>query len=245
LTEYGKGDAMFHPGGTPINQALWASVNPAIAPISYFEPLRPPISGWRGSVKRLTDIAIALLLLAVVSPAMLVAVVAIRLESPGPVLFRQRRIGFGNIGFDMLKFRTMQHRAPDRGRLRQTTRCDPRVTRVGAIMRRASFDELPQLFNVLRGDMSIVGPRPHAPGTCAGGKPFELITPCYAARHRVLPGMTGLAQVRGLRGETETEEKLLRRVEADLEYIDNWSLWLDLAIMARTTVSVFAMRNAY
>jgi polysaccharide biosynthesis protein PslA len=236
---------MFQPGGTPINQALLLSADLAIAPISYFEPLRRPISGWRGSAKRLTDIVIALLLLAVFSPAMLVAVLAIRLDSPGPALFPQRRIGFGNIGFDMLKFRTMYHRAPDRGRLRQTTRRDPRVTRVGAILRHASLDELPQLFNVLRGDMSIVGPRPHAPGTCAGGKPFELVTPRYAARHRVLPGMTGLAQVRGWRGETETEEKLLRRVEADLEYIDNWSLWLDLAIMARTTVSVFAMRNAY
>ncbi len=236
---------MFQPGGTTIDQALFASADLAIAPISYCEPSRWPISGWRASAKRLTDIAIALLVLAVFSPAMLVAVVAIRLLSPGPVLFRQRRIGFANIGFDMLKFRTMHHRAPDRGRLRQTTRHDPRVTRVGAILRHTSLDELPQLFNVLRGEMSMVGPRPHAPGTCVGDRPYELVAPRYAARHRVLPGMTGLAQVRGFRGETETEVKLLRRVEADLEYIDNWSLWLDLAIMARTTVSILSMRNAY
>jgi lipopolysaccharide/colanic/teichoic acid biosynthesis glycosyltransferase len=104
---------------------------------------------------------------------------------------------------------------------------------------------LPQLFNVLRGEMSIVGPRPHAPGTCAGGRPFELVTPYYSERHRVRPGITGLAQARGLRGETETEEKLRRRVDADLEYIETWSLWLDLAIMARTAVSVLAMHNAY
>jgi polysaccharide biosynthesis protein PslA len=236
---------MFQSGGTTINQALFASADLAIAPISYFEPSRWPISGWRGSAKRLTDIAIALLLLAVFAPAMLVAVLAIRMESPGPALFRQRRIGFANIGFEMLKFRTMHHRAPGRGRLMQTTRRDPRVTRVGAIMRRTSLDELPQLFNVLRGDMSIVGPRPHAPGTCVGDRPYELVAPRYAARHRVPPGMTGLAQVRGWRGETETEEKLLRRVKADLEYIENWFLWLDLAIMARTTVSVLTMRNAY
>jgi lipopolysaccharide/colanic/teichoic acid biosynthesis glycosyltransferase len=113
------------------------------------------------------------------------------------------------------------------------------------VLRHASFDELPQLINVLRGDMSMVGPRPHAPGTCAGARPFELVTPRYAARHRVRPGMTGLAQVRGWRGETETEEKLLRRLESDLEYIDRWSLWLDLVIMAKTAVSLPAMRNAY
>jgi polysaccharide biosynthesis protein PslA len=236
---------MYYPGGTTINQTLLLSSDVAIAPISYSEPSSGPISGWRGAIKRLTDIAIALLLLTVFSPVMVVAALAIRLESPGPVLFRQWRIGFANIGFEMLKFRTMHHRAPGRGRLRQTTRRDPRVTRVGAILRHASLDELPQLFNVLRGEMSIVGPRPHAPGTCAGGKPYELVSPRYAARHRVLPGLTGLAQVRGWRGETDTEEKLLRRLDADLEYIDNWSLWLDFAIMARTTVSIPAMRNAY
>jgi len=104
---------------------------------------------------------------------------------------------------------------------------------------------LPQLFNVLRGDMSIVGPRPHAPGTCVAGKPFELVTPNYPARHSVRPGMTGLAQVRGWRGETDSEEKLLCRVAADLEYIDRWSLWLDFMILGRTAVSVLAMRNAY
>ncbi len=236
---------MFQASGTTIDRAVSWSFAPTIPPTSCSEPARLPISGWRGAVKRLTDITIALLVLTVFSPVMLAAALAIRLESPGRVLFRQRRIGFANVGFDMLKFRTMYHCAPDRGRLRQTTRRDPRVTRVGAVLRHASVDELPQLFNVLRGEMSIVGPRPHAPGTCAGGRPFELVSPRYAARHRVLPGITGLAQVRGWRGETDTEEKLLRRLDADLEYIDHWSLWLDFVIMARTAVSILAMRNAY
>jgi polysaccharide biosynthesis protein PslA len=181
----------------------------------------------------------------VLLPALAAIVLAISLESPGPILFCQRRIGFANTSFRMLKFRTMHHHAPDQGRLRQTTRHDPRVTHVGAFLRRTSLDELPQLFNVLRGDMSIVGPRPHAPGSCAGGRPFELVTAQYAARHRVRPGMTGLAQVRGWRGETDTEEKLLRRVESDLEYIDTWSLRSDCMILARTAVSVLAMHNAY
>ncbi len=191
------------------------------------------------------DVVIALLLLTAFAGVMLLLALAIRLDSPGPILFRQRRIGLGNTGFEIWKFRTMQHHAPEWGRLTQTTRHDPRITRLGSFLRRTSLDELPQLFNVLHGDMSIVGPRPHAPGTCAGGKPFEQVTPHYSARHRVRPGITGLAQVRGWRGETDTEFKLLRRVEADLEYIDNWSLSLDFAILARTAVSVIAMRNAY
>ena len=236
---------MFPAGGATFHRARLSPCNLAIAPISRFKPPRRPISGWRGSVKRLIDTAIALLVLAVCGPLLLIAAMAIRLESPGPVLFRQRRIGLDNIPFDIWKLRTMHHRTPEKGRLRQASHCDPRVTRVGAVMRKASLDELPQLFNVLRGDMSIVGPRPHAPGTCAGGRPFEQVTPHYAARHRVLPGMTGLAKVRGWRGATETEDKLLHRLEADLEYIDNWSLWLDLVIMARTAVSIPAIRNAY
>ncbi|MEJ0020188.1 MAG: sugar transferase [Acetobacteraceae bacterium] len=190
------------------------------------------------------DIGIALLLLTALGLLMLLIAAAIRLETPGPVLFRQRRIGFANVPFDILKFRTMRHDGRP-GRPVQVTRHDPRVTRVGALLRRTSIDEFPQLINVLRGDMSIVGPRPHAPGTCAGGTPFEMVTPCYAWRHRVRPGMTGLAQVRGWRGETETEAKLVHRIEADLEYIDNWSLRLDAMILARTAVSLMTMRNAY
>jgi polysaccharide biosynthesis protein PslA len=236
---------MFRPSGSTIDGQLMTSANLAMTPIHCAGLSHGPISGWRFSAKRLLDVVIAVLVLAAFSLVMLIAALAIRLDSPGPILFRQRRTGFANAGFEVLKFRTMHDHAPDLGRLRQTTRCDPRVTRVGALLRRWSLDELPQLFNVLRGDMSMVGPRPHAPGTCAGGKPFELVTPHYAARHRVLPGMTGLAQVRGLRGETDTEAKLLRRIESDLEYIDNWSLWLDLVILARTAMCGLAMPNAY
>jgi lipopolysaccharide/colanic/teichoic acid biosynthesis glycosyltransferase len=170
--------------------------------------------------------------------------IAIRLDSPGPALLRQRRTGFNNRDFYVLKFRTMYHDAADPTVKRQVLAGDPRVTRVGAILRRTSLDELPQIFNVLRGEMSFIGPRPHAPGTRAGGRPFEEVMARYAARHRVKPGLTGLAQVRGWRGPTETEDKLIRRVESDLEYIETWSPWLDLVILVRTLLAVARMRNA-
>jgi lipopolysaccharide/colanic/teichoic acid biosynthesis glycosyltransferase len=145
----------------------------------------------------------------------------------------------------MLKFRTMHHGAESAANWRQATRGDPRVTPLGAFLRRTSFDELPQLLNVLMGSMSIVGPRPHAPGTCAAGRPFEYVTRRYAARHCIKPGITGLAQVRGWRGETDTEEKLLRRLDSDLEYIDTRSIGLDLQILCRTIGTVARMLNAY
>ncbi|MGA9866819.1 MAG: exopolysaccharide biosynthesis polyprenyl glycosylphosphotransferase [Acetobacteraceae bacterium] len=204
----------------------------------------PALSGWRASIKRVEDIAIAIATLIVLAPLMLLIAAWIRFDSPGPVLFRQRRVGFAGRDFQMLKFRTMRAAAEPAG-VRQATRGDARVTRFGAFLRRASFDELPQLFNVLRGDMSLVGPRPHAPGTCAAGRPFETVVPFYPARHRVRPGMTGLAQVRGWRGETDTEEKIVRRVQCDLEYIGGWTVWLDIAVLARTLVAVLSMRNAY
>jgi lipopolysaccharide/colanic/teichoic acid biosynthesis glycosyltransferase len=197
------------------------------------------------SVKRALDVIVAGTLLAILSLPMLLIALAIRLDSPGPAVFRQRRTGLSGNSFPMLKFRTMRVGAADCRALRQATRNDRRITRIGAFLRRTSLDELPQLVNVLRGEMSMVGPRPHAPGTCAGGRPFEEITPRYAHRHRMRPGLTGLAQVRGLRGETETEEKLVHRLNADLEYIERWSIWLDLAVLARTTVAVMGMKNAY
>ena len=187
---------MYQSGGFFIQAPFSASYD-SLVPLSYAAPLRSPIRGWHGRVKRLIDIVIALVGLALFALPMLLAALLIKLDSPGPVLFRQRRIGLGNRGFEMLKFRTMYHVGSRQARLRQTARHDPRVTRIGALLRRTSGDELPQLFNVLRGDMSIVGPRPHAPGTCAGTTPFELVTPFYHARHRVRPGLTGLAQVRG------------------------------------------------
>ncbi len=204
-----------------------------------------PLADRHAATKRGMDIVVALLMLASHAPLLLLVAIAIKLDSPGPVLFRQRRIGLHGRPFELLKFRTMHDRPSDRGRLRQTCPHDPRVTRVGALLRHTSFDELPQLWHVLRGEMSLVGPRPHAPGTCAGGTPFELVSQRYAQRHRMRPGMTGLAQVRGWRGQTDTEEKLLRRLDSDLEYIATWSLWLDCVILARTVATVLRMRNAY
>ncbi len=204
-----------------------------------------PLADRRAVAKRGMDIVVSLLTLVSHLPFLLLLAIAIKLDSPGPVLFRQRRIGLQGRPFEMLKFRTMQHRPTERSRLRQTCPHDPRVTRVGSLLRHTSLDELPQLWNVLRGDMSLVGPRPHAPGTCAGITPFEQVTDRYAQRHCVRPGMTGLAQVRGWRGQTDTEEKLMRRLDSDLEYIATRSLWLDCVILARTVATVLRMRNAY
>lgn len=216
-------------------------------PISYaFPPFAMPLPALGSRVlKRIEDIVIALAVLAVLGAPMLAIALAIRLTSKGPALFTQERIGLHGKPFRMLKFRTMRHDEREEAICRQATRNDPRVTWLGALLRRTSFDELPQLLNVLAGTMSVVGPRPHAPGTCAAGRPFETITHRYAARHRVKPGMTGLAQVRGWRGETDTEEKLLRRVDSDLEYIATWSIRGDLTIVCRTVIAVLCMRNAW
>ncbi len=195
-------------------------------------------------LKRAVDVLVAVLALAAMAVPMLLVGIAIRLTSPGPALFAQERIGRHGQRFRMLKFRTMTQDRQEAG-LRQACRGDARVTRLGRLLRRTSFDELPQLFNVLGGSMSIVGPRPHAPGTCAAGRPFEAVARRYGERHAVKPGMTGLAQVRGWRGETDTEEKLLRRVESDLEYVATWSVAGDLWIICRTVVAVLRMRNAW
>ncbi|GGC44934.1 hypothetical protein GCM10011504_24170 [Siccirubricoccus deserti] len=203
-----------------------------------------PISGWAAVVKAVEDYTLAIGAIAVAALPMALIALAIRLDSPGPVLFRQRRTGFNNRDFYVLKFRTMYVEATDHEAVRQVVSGDPRVTRIGAILRRTSLDELPQVFNVLKGEMSFIGPRPHAPGTRAGGRPFEQVVARYAARHKVKPGLTGLAQVRGWRGPTETEEKLIRRVESDLEYIETWSPWLDFTILVRTLLAVARMRNA-
>lgn len=205
----------------------------------------PALRGWRATAKRTEDVVVALAALVLLGPMMLLIALWIRLDSPGPALFRQRRVGLAGQEFPMLKFRTMYREPDEPGGCRQATRGDARVTRVGGFLRCASFDELPQLFNVLRGDMSLVGPRPHAPGTCAAGRPFEVVVPFYPARHRVRPGMTGLAQVRGWRGETDTEEKIIHRVQCDLEYIGGWTVTLDLVLLARTLGAMLGMKNAY
>lgn len=196
--------------------------------------------GWRVFAKRSFDVLVSFTFLIVFAPWLfpLLALV-IRLQSPGPALFRQRRVGHNGQSFDCWKFRTMYlHEEPD-GIPCQATANDARITPFGAWLRRFSIDEFPQFYNVLRGEMSLVGPRPHAPGTRAAGRPFEQVVPGYVRRHSVKPGITGLAQVRGWRGETDTEEKLIRRVESDFEYIAKWSLRLDLLILLRTIPAFF------
>uniref|UniRef100_UPI0013DCCC0B undecaprenyl-phosphate glucose phosphotransferase n=1 Tax=Sandarakinorhabdus rubra TaxID=2672568 RepID=UPI0013DCCC0B len=204
-----------------------------------------PISGLSGIAKQLEDKILATLILALIWPLLALIALAVKLDSPGPILFRQPREGFNNRSFHCFKFRTMYHDRLEYQNITQAGRHDPRVTRLGRFLRRTSLDELPQLLNVLRGEMSLVGPRPHAPSTRAGGKLFADAVQSYAARHKVKPGITGWAQVNGWRGETDTEEKLIRRVEHDLYYIENWSIWFDLYILARTVGAVLLPRNAF
>jgi Undecaprenyl-phosphate glucose phosphotransferase len=204
-----------------------------------------PIAGWSYVAKWLEDQLVAVILLILMAPVMLTVALAIKLDSPGPVLFRQRRFGFNDELIEVWKFRTMRADCADARADAQTTRNDPRVTRVGHLLRKYSIDELPQLFNVLRGEMSIVGPRPHAVATKADGRLLWEVVSGYAARHRVKPGITGWAQVNGWRGETNTIEKIHKRVEHDLYYIDNWSVWFDLSIILRTGIALVRAENAY
>jgi len=192
-------------------------------------------------VKAVEDRAIAGLLLLLLAPVMAATAVAVKLDSPGPVLFRQQRYGYGNRPFTCLKFRTMAL-CDDDGETPQATRADPRVTRVGRFLRRASLDELPQLFNVLGGSMSVVGPRPHA---VSHHRFYEKVVDDYRCRHRMKPGITGWAQINGFRGETATVDLMKKRVMLDLWYIDHWSLWLDLAILARTPFACLDGSHAY
>jgi Undecaprenyl-phosphate glucose phosphotransferase len=200
-----------------------------------------PVSGWNGLAKRLEDLLLSLSGFIVAAPAMAIIALAIRLDSPGPILYRQERFGFNGNRFKVLKFRTMAASSSHEP-VEQARRQDPRVTRIGRLLRRTSLDELPQLWNVVRGDMSLVGPRPHA---VSHNEHYAGLIDGYLSRHRVKPGITGWAQVNGLRGETDTLEKMQKRVEHDLYYIDNWSLLFDIKILLRTFVVGFVHRNAY
>ena len=204
-----------------------------------------PISGWDAVAKSIEDRVISGLLLLGLAPLFAIIAMAIKLDSRGPVFFRQNRQGFNNQMFEVWKFRSMYVEQSDADCEQQTVRGDKRITRVGDFLRKTSLDELPQLINVLLGDMSIVGPRPHALATKAAGRRFEEVVEHYAARHKVKPGITGWAQVNGWRGETDTIEKLEKRVEFDLYYIDNWSVWFDLMIIAKTVLLVFDDDNAF
>ena len=201
---------------------------------------RAPLGRGERAVKRVFDVAISSLLLAFLSPLLLTTALLVKLDGAGPILFRQRRGGFDNRQFLIFKFRTMSV-LEDGDDVRQACRNDARVTRIGRVLRRTSIDELPQLLNVLKGDMSLVGPRPHA---VAHDEAYRAQIDNYALRHHVKPGLTGAAQVAGLRGETRQLRDMARRVEMDLWYIDNWSLRLDLKVLAQTFVALLG-RQAY
>lgn len=195
-------------------------------------------------LKRAFDVGVASVALLALLPLLLLVAVAIKLDSPGPVLFRQKRIGRQNRLFDICKFRSMRTERCDSAGARSTSRDDDRITRVGAFIRQTSIDELPQLLNVLKGDMSIVGPRPHAVHSTARTKLFWEVDERYWYRHACKPGITGLAQIRGFRGATHEERDLTDRLEADLEYLGCWSFWNDLAILVKTA-AVLVHKNAY
>jgi putative colanic acid biosynthesis UDP-glucose lipid carrier transferase len=215
----------------------WTDVG-GLPAVSIFEN---PLYGVDGLVKRVFDFVLASTALVLISLPMTLVALAIKLTSRGPVFFRQRRYGLDGREILVWKFRTMSV-CEDGARIAQATRQDARVTRLGAILRRTSIDELPQLFNVISGSMSLVGPRPHA---AAHNEQYRKMIEGYMLRHKVKPGITGLAQVRGWRGETDTLEKMQRRVECDHEYIREWSLWLDVKILVHTVFVVLKRNNAY
>jgi Undecaprenyl-phosphate glucose phosphotransferase len=212
-----------------------------LGPLTSLQLTRRPLTRSEIARKRVFDLVVAAAALIALTPLLLAVTAVVWLDSPGPIFFVQRRYGFNQQPFRIIKFRTM--RTLDDGPvIAQATRDDPRLTRVGRFLRRWNIDEIPQLFNVLAGDMSLVGPRPHA---LSHDQEFERRISLYARRHNVKPGITGWAQIRGYRGEIDTEEKIRGRVEHDLFYIDNWSMWLDLQIMFRTVFSGAGYRNAY
>lgn len=232
--------AAIHLGPEPVLERLAKARIAKTGPIASLALDRSSLSGANVVVKRGFDIVVSLAALTLFAPVFVGLAVAIRLDSKGPVLFRQRRYGFNQEPFRIFKFRSMRTLEDDRN-VRQATNSDPRVTKIGRFMRRTNLDELPQLLNVCIGDMSLVGPRPHA---LAHDQLFQPSIMLYARRHNVKPGITGWAQVNGLRGEV-TPETLKARIEHDLYYIDNWSLWLDLWILWRTIASKKSYRNAY
>lgn len=200
-----------------------------------------PLTGTRLLIKSVEDTLLSALILLAIAPLLGVIAVAIKLDSPGPVFFRQPRMGWNGKTFRIWKFRSMFVHPVEANHVQQATKNDPRITRVGAFLRKTSLDELPQVFNVLMGEMSLVGPRPHA---VQHDMEYSQRIEQYFARHNIKPGITGLAQVRGHRGETRDIEQMVQRVESDIEYINNWSLWLDLAILVRTA-GAFTGKNAY
>lgn len=204
-----------------------------------------PLSAWNEFLKGIVDRIIALLAIVALSPVLLGTALAVRLNSKGPVIFKQKRYGFNNELIEVYKFRSMYVDQGDATATKLVTKGDPRVTSVGRIIRKTSLDELPQLFNVLKGQLSLVGPRPHATQAKAAGGLYDQVVDGYFARHKVRPGITGWAQINGWRGETDTVEKIEQRVKHDLEYIDRWSLGLDFYILLKTPFALLKSENAY
>ena len=207
-----------------------------------FEVVQRPISGWSSLLKKIEDYVLAATALLLIAPLLILIAAAIKLDSPGPVFYKQRRLGFNNQEFEIFKFRSMYHREIPENVVRQASKDDPRITRVGRVIRRTSLDELPQLFNVLNGTMSLVGPRPHA---ISHNAEYGRQIRGYFARHKVKPGITGWAQVNGLRGETETLDKMEARIRHDIYYADNWSIFFDLRILIQTVFVFLFQRSAY
>jgi lipopolysaccharide/colanic/teichoic acid biosynthesis glycosyltransferase len=237
---------------------VWLHSQPLFSPVGYKGRNRRPRG--RGRVYYLShrgalsepsssrlkfafDVTCAAGALLVLSPLFVTIAAAIKLTSPGPVFFTQYRYGHRNRRFRIFKFRTMHTRLSDRSGVRQTIAGDPRVTWIGRLLRTTSLDELPQLLNVVTGDMSLVGPRPHVPGMQAASVCYEDLVPYYFQRHAIRPGITGLAQVNGCRGSTAIAAAAVSRVNYDLEYIENWSLWLDIKILWRTVRHEFFSGN--
>ncbi len=204
-----------------------------------------PLGDWGPFIKAVEDKFIASIALVLLGPVFAAVALAVKLGSKGPVLFKQKRYGFNNELIEVYKFRSMYVSEADVDARKLVSKGDPRVTRVGRFIRRTSLDELPQLLNVLKGELSLVGPRPHATKASAAGNLYESVVDGYFARHKVKPGMTGWAQINGWRGETDTAEKIERRVEHDLYYIENWSLIFDLYILARTPLALLNTEQAY
>lgn len=217
-----------------------------VGDVAVFDMADRPITDWNLIFKWLFDKVVALTALVLLSPIMIATAIAIKLESKGPIIFKQKRHGFNNELVEIYKFRSMYTDKADSGAAKLVTKGDPRVTRVGRIIRKTSIDELPQLFNVLKGQLSIIGPRPHALQAKADNLLYYEAVEGYFARHRVKPGITGWAQIHGWRGETDTVEKIMQRVNHDLYYIENWSLLLDAYILLMTPVSLLSKNeNAY
>jgi Undecaprenyl-phosphate glucose phosphotransferase len=217
-----------------------------IGPVPFFDLFDKPLTGWGSVLKTIFDKIVGTLCLIALAPFMAIVAIAIKLDSKGPVLFKQKRYGFNNELIDVYKFRSMHTDRLDHNANKLVTKHDPRVTRVGRFIRKTSLDELPQLFNVVfKGNLSLIGPRPHAATAKAAERQYDEVVESYFARHRVRPGITGWAQIHGWRGETDTPEKIQKRVEHDLYYIENWSIFLDIYILLATPFALLKTENAY